>query len=85
MFISAASRLVRAGGNLYVVANDELHLCVLTLVTSRTPRSLCVLDGELPLTAKARKASKGASQVLNAAASVHRRRAGSLLALGSDS
>lgn len=57
-FLSAASGLVRVGGYLYVIADDENHLAVFQNDGKSAGEVLRLFDGELPLEAKARKKAK---------------------------
>jgi hypothetical protein len=57
-FIAAASGLVRIGQRLYVVADDALHLACFTDGHAAPGTCVRLLDGDLPLDAKARKTAK---------------------------
>jgi hypothetical protein len=56
--VSAASGLVRAGGNLYVVADDENHLAIFAEAGSAPGTMTRILPGTLPLAHDARKRNK---------------------------
>jgi hypothetical protein len=57
-FLSAASGLVRVRERLYVIADDELHLGVFGVDGAEPLRLVRLLDGDLPASAKKRKARK---------------------------
>ncbi len=57
-FISAASGLVRVGGWLYVIADDENHLGVFEVGSDLPGRVVELLPGELPIKKKERKPAK---------------------------
>src|SRR6185436_10311064 len=57
-FLSAASGLVRVREKLYVIADDELHLGVFGVDGAEPLRLVRLLDGDLPASAKKRKARK---------------------------
>ena len=57
-FVSAASGLVRVRNRLYVVADDELHIGVLDVGSSKPMRLARMLKGRLPGDAKLRKQRK---------------------------
>lgn len=63
-FISAASGLVAAGGWLYVIADDELHLGVFRATGTRPGSLVRLLPGVLPKGRKKRKAQKPDFEVL---------------------
>ena len=56
--LSAASGLVRVGGQLYVVADDELQLGVFPAIGNAPGDLLRLFPGELPRSHKPRKAKK---------------------------
>jgi hypothetical protein len=83
--LSAASGLVRVGGFLYVVADDELHLGVFG-ARGRTPgRMLRLFKGALPDSMKARKKRKPDLEALVLLPKSDAHKHGALLALGSGS
>jgi hypothetical protein len=82
-FLSAASGLVKHAGRLYVVADDELHLCMFK--NDKPGRRRRLLSGELPADHKARKKAKPDFEVLLALAPSPDLPHGALLALGSGS
>ncbi|MEO5844143.1 MAG: hypothetical protein ABIQ33_04820, partial [Caldimonas sp.] len=84
-FLSAACGLVRVQGRLYVVADDELHLGVLDVGSTRPVRLLRVLAGRLPADAKPRKKRKPDFETLMFLPASGDRPGGALLALGSGS
>lgn len=85
VFLSAASGLVRIGAQLYVVADDELHLAKFSLEHSVPGELLRVFAGELPSTPKQRKKHKPDLEVLTLLPPFAAYPHGALLALGSGS
>jgi hypothetical protein len=83
--VSAASGLVRIGPDLYIVADDELHLAVVPLAPDAPGRWVRLFPGELPLEHKARKASKPDLEALARLPPLAGAPHGALLALGSGS
>jgi hypothetical protein len=82
--LSAASGLVCVGANLYVVADDELHLGVFS--TGNEPGHLVRLfQGELPENKSARKRAKPDLEALVALPAADEFPYGALLAIGSGS
>lgn len=84
-YLSAASGMVKIGGELWVVADDELHLGCFALQDGRPGRLLRVLPGELPKSARRRKKRKPDLEVLLRLPGLPGMRHGALLALGSGS
>ena len=84
-FLSAASGLVRAGKHLYVVADDENHLGVFDAGGTEPVRLIRLFEGELPVSAKKRKANKPDLEALLLLPATADWPAGALLALGSGS
>lgn len=84
-FLSAASGLVRVGERLYVVADDENHLGVFDAAGTAPGRLIRLFDGDLPDSAKKRKAQKADLEALLLLPSTAQWPAGALLALGSGS
>ena len=84
-FLSAASGLVYRAGNFYVVADDELQLGIFTSDMQRPGITAALLDGELPLDAKARKRAKPDFETLTWLPPSASQPWGALLALGSGS
>lgn len=84
-FLSAASGLVRAGERLYVVADDENHLGVFDAGSTAAVRLIRLFDGDLPASAKKRKARKPDLEALLLLPATDEWPAGALLALGSGS
>ena len=83
--LSAASGLVAAGGYLYVVADDELHLGMFR-ARSREPGTLIELQaGDLPLSSKERKRRKPDFESIVVLPAFAGFAAGALLVLGSGS
>ena len=83
-FLSAASGLVRVGERFYVVADDELHLGAFD--QSDAPvRLIRLLEGDLPESAKKRKAKKPDLEALLFLPTGVHTASGHLLALGSGS
>ena len=84
-YVSAASGLVKVGQQLFVVADDELQLAAFDC-SNDTPGILVRLfEGELPLEARERKASKPDFEALTHLPPFANYHAGALLALGSGS
>ncbi|MBD9482288.1 hypothetical protein IB229_04850 [Pseudomonas sp. PDM14] len=83
--LSAASALVRVGGQLYVVADDELHLGVFAAAGSQPGRLSRLFTGELPPTKAERKAAKPDLEALALLPPDEGFAHGALLALGSGS
>jgi hypothetical protein len=84
-FLSSASGLVRAGGELYVVADDALQLGCFAVAGSQPGRLLRLLPGRLPAGFKARKARKADLEILLRLPPWPMHPRGALLALGSGS
>jgi len=84
-FLSAASGLVRVGDKLYVIADDEHHLGVFAAAGDGPLKLLRLLDGDLPGSAKKRKALKPDFESLVRLPASDASPHGSLLALGSGS
>ncbi|WP_394560857.1 DUF6929 family protein [Aquipseudomonas alcaligenes] len=83
--LSAASALVRVDRNLFVMADDELHLGQFNLDEPHGGSLLRLFEGELPAEKKARKAAKPDLEVLALLPAMDGFVAGALLALGSGS
>ena len=83
--LSAASGLAAAGGRLYVVADDELHLGSFDEAGDRPGNLVRLFAGELPDGRKARKARKPDLEVLTRLPPFAACPSGALLALGSGS
>jgi hypothetical protein len=84
-FVSAASGLVRVGPQLYVVADDELHLAQFSLQQDKPGQLIRLLDGELPQPPKQRKKLKPDLEILTLLPPDELCPQGALLALGSGS
>lgn len=84
-FLSAASGLCWLGDNLYVIADDALHLGAFSATHDNPGQLYRLLPGELPVEHKARKASKPDFEVLTHWATYAGSAGGALLALGSGS
>jgi hypothetical protein len=84
-FLAAASGLVWQDGHFYVIADDELQLAVFTDEMQLPGTTLPLLDGALPLAAKARKRAKPDFETLTWLPPVAAQPHGALLALGSGS
>ena len=84
-FLSAASGLVRVRDKLYVIADDEHHLGVLSVDGNEPVRLVRLLDGDLPAAAAKRKALKPDFESLLLLPASDESPDGSLLALGSGS
>lgn len=82
---SAASGLVRLGGELCAVADDELHLAVIPLAPELPGRWVRLFPGELPLEHHARKARKPDLEALARLPPGEGAPHGALLAVGSGS
>ena len=83
--LSAASGLLRLRGQLFVVADDALHLGVLDADAAKPVRLLRLFDGELPLEPAVRKAAKPDLETLLELPALPDWPQGALLALGSGS
>jgi hypothetical protein len=83
--LSAASGLVRVGGFLYVVADDELHLGVFGARGRAPGRLLRLFKGDLPDSKKKRKKRKPDLEALVTLPKSDAHQHGALLALGSGS
>lgn len=83
--LSAASALVRVGGHLYVVADDELYLGVFSENDLQPGRLLRLFPGDLPLAKAERKAAKPDLESLALLPPGAGFTTGALLALGSGS
>lgn len=84
-YISAASGLVRVGGWLYVVADDEHHLGVFEVESAAPGSVMELLPGELPVAKKDRKRAKPDFESLLRLPPFEGCPDGALLALGSGS
>ena len=84
-FLSAASGLVRVRDKLYVIADDELHLGVFAAAGDLPVALVRLLDGDLPASAKKRKALKPDFESWLVLPASDESPHGSLLALGSGS
>jgi hypothetical protein len=84
-FLSAASGLVRSGGNLYVVADDELQLGCFPAKAATPGTLLRLFKGTLPMRPKARKKRKADLEILLRLPTLAGHAHGALLALGSGS
>lgn len=84
-FLSAASGLVHSGGELYVLADDELHLGCFPAAQADPGELLRLFDGELPLEARERKRRKPDLEILLRLPPLAGCPHGALLALGSGS
>jgi hypothetical protein len=84
-FLSAASGLVRSGDELYVVADDELHLGRFAATGARLGTLVRLFEGRLPREAKARKKRKADLEILLRLPELPTHPRGALLALGSGS
>jgi hypothetical protein len=83
--LSAASGLACLGANIYVVADDELHLGVFPATGDGPGRVLPLLAGVLPAAKEARKARKPDLESIAILPPFGQYRHGALLALGSGS
>ncbi len=83
--LSAASGMVIVGTQLYVVADDELHLGLFSLLDKEPGQCLKVFAGELPSKKKARKKHKPDLETLTLLPAMPDFPEGALLALGSGS
>jgi hypothetical protein len=84
-YVSAASGLVKAGQHFYVVADDELQLAVFDWDSDAPGTLVRLLEGELPLAKRDRKAVKPDFEALTLLPPFAGYAAGALLALGSGS
>jgi hypothetical protein len=84
-YISAASGLVRVGNYLYVIADDEHHLAIFSHLADSAGQLLSIVDGDLPLEARARKKQKPDFETLARVPVCDEFPFGALLALGSGS
>ena len=84
-FLSAASGLVRVGGSLYVVSDDELHLGRFRGSGDAPGELVRLMPGRLPLPKKARKKRKPDLEILLRLPAMPGVSGGGLLALGSGS
>ena len=84
-FLSAASGLVRVRDKLYVIADDEHHLGAFGVDGEEPLKLVRLLDGDLPASAKKRKARKPDFESLLLLPASDESPEGSLLALGSGS
>lgn len=84
-FLSAASGLVRLGRRHYVVADDEQHLGVFDAASPGPVQLVRLFDGDLPESAKKRKAKKADLESLLLLPPLPGCPGGALLALGSGS
>jgi hypothetical protein len=81
--VSAASGLVRSGGSLFVVADDENHLGVFSVTGDQAGTLVRIVDGTLPLEQKPRKKHKPDFESLVLLPPFAEHPHGALLALGS--
>ena len=84
-FLSAASGLVKLGGRVFVVVDDELHLGVFELSRPGPGQLVQIFDGQLPTDHDARKASKPDCEALLHLPAFGPYPHGALMALGSAS
>lgn len=84
-WLSAASGLVRCGGELYVAADDELSLGRFAATGSRPGSLLRLFEGRLPLRKQARRKRKADLEILLRLPPLGGLTHGALLALGSGS
>jgi len=84
-YISAASGLVCVGDYLYVIADDEHHLAIFSRLNDSVGQLRSIVDGDLPLDAKARKKQKPDFETLVRVPPGAEFPFGALLALGSGS
>lgn len=84
-YLYAASGLVASGGELYVVADDEMHLARFPAVGDAPGTLLRLLPGDLPQVAAARKRDKADFEILLRLPALPGYPCGALLALGSGS
>jgi hypothetical protein len=84
-FLSAASGLVRSGSELYVVADDELHLGRFPAQGAAAGQLLRLFDGHLPRRLEKRKKRKPDLEILLKLPAWGAHPLGCLLALGSGS
>ena len=83
--VAAASGIVQAGSNTYVVADDELHIGVFRSATSEPGELQRIFAGTLPAGPKARKKAKPDVEALALMPATRELPAGALLGLGSGS
>ena len=83
--LSAASGLVRAGGFLYVAADDENHIGVFPAEGGADGRLVRIFEGELPHAHKARKKTKPDQEALTRLPAFPGFPSGALMAWGSGS
>lgn len=83
--VSAASSLERHKNHLFVVADDEVELCVFPLSTSDHGHPVKILEGGLPANTDKRKEDKPDLEALLLVPPYGRHEHGALLALGSGS
>lgn len=83
--LSAASGLVKLGGRVAVVADDELHLALFELSGHDPGRSIRLFEGALSPAPKARKAAKPDCEALLVLPAFGDYAHGALMALGSGS
>ena len=83
--LSAASGLVRVGDRYCVIADDEQHLAVFDSTGSSPGRLIRLFDGDLPASAKRRKAAKADLEAIAVLPSHAAWARGALLAIGSGS
>ena len=84
-YLSAASGLVQVQERLYVVADDEHHFAVFDLVPQGVGRLIRLFEGDLPESAKKRKAHKPDVEALAQLPAFPGCPSGALFALGSGS
>jgi hypothetical protein len=84
-FLSAASGLVSSGGELYVVADDELQLGCFSATGEKPGTLLRLFKGTLPARPKARKLRKADLEILLQLPPLATHPHGALMALGSGS
>jgi hypothetical protein len=84
-YLSAASGLVCVGANLYVVADDELHLGVFPAIGHEPGHLVRLFEGELPREKSARKRAKPDLEALVELPRMDEFPHGALLAIGSGS
>jgi hypothetical protein len=83
--LSAASGLVCVGANLYVVADDELHLGVFSAIGNEPGHLVRLFEGELPREKSSRKRAKADLEALVELPRMDEFPHGALLAIGSGS
>src|SRR5262245_45835362 len=84
-FVYAASGLAASGGELYVIADDELQLACFPAAGAAPGTLLALLPGALPDGHEARKREKPDFEILLRLPALPRYPSGALLALGSGS